>query len=68
MCSSDLSYAGVAPIEDPQYVVVVTLQRPQGDLYYLIPGLSFQKVMQQVLNSNNVPASTTKPDIYPVEF
>ncbi len=63
-----LSYAGVAPIEDPQYVVVVTLQRPQGDLYYLIPGLSFQKVMQQVLNSDNVPASTTKPDIYPVEF
>ena len=63
-----LSYAGMAPIEDPQYVVVVTLQRPQGDLYYLIPGQSFQKVMKQVLNSNNVPASTTKPDIYPVEY
>ncbi|MDQ0734346.1 peptidoglycan D,D-transpeptidase FtsI family protein [Arthrobacter agilis] len=63
-----LSYAGIAPIEDPKYVVVVTLQRPKGDLYYLIPGLSFQKVMKQVLNSNNVPASTTKPDIYPVEY
>ncbi|MHA7283753.1 peptidoglycan D,D-transpeptidase FtsI family protein [Arthrobacter sp. TMS2-4] len=63
-----LSYAGIAPIEDPEYVVVVTLQRPQGDLYYLIPGLSFQKVMQQVLNSNNVPASTLKPDIYPVKY
>ncbi|WP_306418606.1 peptidoglycan D,D-transpeptidase FtsI family protein [Arthrobacter pityocampae] len=63
-----LSYAGIAPIEDPEYVVVVTLQRPQGDLYYLIPGLSFQKVMQQVLNSNNVPASTMKPDIYPVKY
>ncbi|WP_394252598.1 peptidoglycan D,D-transpeptidase FtsI family protein [Arthrobacter pityocampae] len=63
-----LSYAGIAPIEDPKYVVVVTLQRPQGDLYYLIPGLSFQKVMQQVLNSNNVPASTMKPDIYPVKY
>ncbi|WP_225437341.1 peptidoglycan D,D-transpeptidase FtsI family protein [Arthrobacter sedimenti] len=63
-----LSYAGIAPIEDPKYVVVITLQRPQGDLYYLIPGLSFQKVMKQVLNSNNVPASTTKPDIYPVEY
>ncbi len=63
-----LSYAGIAPIEDPQYVVVITLQRPQGDLYYLIPGESFQKVMKQVLNSNNVPASTTKPDIYPVEY
>lgn len=63
-----LSYAGIAPIEDPQYVVVITLQRPQGDLYYLIPGESFQKVMKQVLNSTNVPASTTKPDIYPVEY
>ncbi|MHA7208282.1 peptidoglycan D,D-transpeptidase FtsI family protein [Arthrobacter sp. MDT1-65] len=63
-----LSYAGIAPIEDPKYVVVITLQRPKGDLYYLIPGESFQKVMKQVLNSNNVPASTTKPDIYPVEY
>ncbi|WP_258062194.1 penicillin-binding protein 2 [Arthrobacter sp. B0490] len=63
-----LSYAGIAPIEDPEYVVVITLQRPKGDLYYLIPGESFQKVMKQVLNSNNVPASTTKPDIYPVEY
>ncbi|MEG9247731.1 penicillin-binding protein 2 [Arthrobacter sp. Soc17.1.1.1] len=63
-----LSYAGIAPIEDPEYVVVITLQRPKGDLYYLIPGESFQKVMKQVLNSNNVPASTSKPDIYPVEY
>jgi cell division protein FtsI (penicillin-binding protein 3) len=63
-----LSYAGIAPIEDPEYVVLITLQKPQGDLYYLIPGESFQKVMQQVLTSNHVPASTSKPDIYPVEF
>ncbi|MHA7190839.1 peptidoglycan D,D-transpeptidase FtsI family protein [Arthrobacter sp. MDT2-16] len=63
-----LSYAGIAPIEDPKYVVVITLQRPKGDLYYLIPGESFQKVMKQVLNADNVPASTTKPDIYPVEY
>ncbi|THJ67587.1 penicillin-binding protein 2 [Arthrobacter echini] len=63
-----LSYVGIAPIEEPEYVVVVTLQRPQGDLYYLIPGLSFQKVMQQVLTANNVPASTTRPDIYPVDY
>jgi cell division protein FtsI (penicillin-binding protein 3) len=63
-----LSYAGIAPIEDPEYVVVITLQRPKGDLYYLIPGESFQKVMKQVLNSNNIPASTSKPDIYPVEY
>ncbi len=63
-----LSYVGMAPMEDPEYVVVVTLQRPQGDLYYLVPGESFQKVMMQVLNSKNVPPSTGKPDIYPVEY
>jgi cell division protein FtsI (penicillin-binding protein 3) len=58
----------MAPIEDPEYVVVVTLQRPQGDLYYLIPGESFQKVMKQVLNSSNVPPSAGKPEAYPVEY
>lgn len=63
-----LSYAGMAPMEDPQYVVVVTLQRPQGDLYYLVPGESFQKVMKYVLNSNNVPPSTGKPKTYPVVY
>ncbi|GAB3539884.1 penicillin-binding protein 2 [Arthrobacter tecti] len=63
-----LSYAGMAPMEDPKYVVVVTLQRPQGDLYYLLPGDSFQKVMKHVLNSNNVPPSTGKPETYPVVY
>nr|WP_245192438.1 penicillin-binding protein 2 [Arthrobacter pigmenti] len=63
-----LSYAGMAPMEDPKYVVVVTLQRPQGDLYYLLPGESFQKVMKHVLNSNNVPPSTGKPETYPVVY
>lgn len=63
-----LSYAGMAPMDDPKYVVVVTLQRPQGELYYLVPGYSFKKVMEQVLISNNVPPSTGKPETYPVEY
>ena len=63
-----LSYAGIAPMDDPKYVVVVTLQRPQGDLYYIVPGQSFQKVMEQVLVSNNVPPSTGKPETYPIEY
>ncbi|MCC3271909.1 penicillin-binding protein 2 [Arthrobacter zhangbolii] len=65
---STLSYAGIAPLEDPKYVVVVTLQRPQGDLYYIIPGQSFQKVMEQALVSSNVPPSTGKPETYPIEY
>jgi cell division protein FtsI (penicillin-binding protein 3) len=63
-----LSYAGIAPLEDPKFVTVVTLQRPQGDLKYLVPGESFQKVMRQVLTSRNVPPSTGKPKPYPVEY
>lgn len=63
-----LTYAGMAPMENPEYVVVITLQRPQGDLYYLIPGESFQKVMEQVLNARNVAPSTGKPETYPVEY
>ncbi|MDM7988898.1 penicillin-binding protein 2 [Arthrobacter sp. zg-Y877] len=65
---STLSYAGIAPMDDPKYVVVVTLQRPQGDLYYIIPGQSFQKVMEQTLVSNNVPPSTGQPVTYPIEY
>lgn len=65
---STLSYAGIAPMDDPKYVVVVTLQRPQGDLYYIVPGQSFQKVMEQALVSNNVPPSTGEPETYPIEY
>ena len=63
-----LSYAGMAPMEDPRYVVVVTLQRPQGDLYYLLPGESFKKVMEKVLTTHNVPPSKDEPAPYPVEY
>lgn len=63
-----LSYAGMAPMEDPRYVVVVTLQRPKGDLYYLLPGESFKKVMEKVLTTHNVPPSQGEPDIYPIEY
>lgn len=63
-----LSYAGMAPMDDPRYVVVTTLQRPKGDLYYLLPGESFKKVMQQVLQTFNVPPSRNKPVVYPVKY
>ncbi|MET4061350.1 cell division protein FtsI (penicillin-binding protein 3) [Arthrobacter sp. UYP6] len=63
-----LSYAGIAPMDDPQYVVVVTLQRPEGSLQVLDPGKTFKKVMQQVLTTRNVPPSTSAPELYPVEY
>ena len=63
-----LSYAGIAPMDDPQYVVAVTLQRPQGELMYLNPGKTFQAVMEQVLTTRNVPPSADPPELYPVEW
>jgi len=63
-----VSYAGIAPMDDPKYVAVVTIQRPKGDLYYVEPGKTFQKVMEQVLTTHNVAPSTGEPDIYPIEY
>ncbi len=55
------SFIGMAPMEDPRYVVGITVQRPQGAIYGVTQGLTFNQVMGQVLRSNNVPPSTTPP-------
>ncbi|MHA7270355.1 peptidoglycan D,D-transpeptidase FtsI family protein [Arthrobacter sp. HLT1-20] len=55
------SFIGIAPMEDPRYVVGITVQRPQGQIYGVTQGITFNQVMGQVLRSNNVPPSTTPP-------
>lgn len=62
-----ISYAGIAPMEDPEYVVVATIQQPEGGVFSLTAGPVFKKVMSQVLNTYNVPPSTTKPVKLPLE-
>lgn len=52
---------GVAPVEDPQYLVAVTLQRPQGDVRAIGTTPTFSKIMGQVLRHYDVPPSTTEP-------
>lgn len=53
------SFVGMAPMEDPQYVVLVTVQRPQGNIYGISQAPVFNSVMGQVLHNYNVPPSTT---------
>ncbi|MCC9067503.1 peptidoglycan D,D-transpeptidase FtsI family protein [Arthrobacter cryoconiti] len=53
------SFAGMAPMDDPQYVVLITVQRPQGLIYGVSQGPTFNEVMGQVLQTYNVPPSTT---------
>ncbi|MFQ4150431.1 penicillin-binding protein 2 [Arthrobacter sp. LAPM80] len=55
------SFIGMAPMDDPEYVVGITVQRPQGDIYGVTQGYTFNQVMGQVLRSYDVPPSTTPP-------
>lgn len=56
-----MSFIGVAPLEDPQYLVGVTLQRPQGSVYTIGATQQFSQIMEKVLHTYNVPFSTTEP-------
>ncbi|WP_394941069.1 peptidoglycan D,D-transpeptidase FtsI family protein [Psychromicrobium sp. YIM B11713] len=55
------SFVGMAPMENPEYVVLVTVQHPQGNIYGVTQGPVFNSVMGQVLQTYQVPPSTTPP-------
>nr|WP_240630343.1 penicillin-binding protein 2 [Specibacter cremeus] len=55
------SFIGMAPMDDPRYVVAITVQRPQGLIYGVTQGYTFNDVMGQVLRTFDVPPSTTPP-------
>ncbi len=61
------SFIGMAPMDDPRYVVGITVQRPKGDIYGVTQGYTFNQVMGQVLRSYDVPPSTTPP-VEPPKF
>ncbi|MDQ0094376.1 peptidoglycan D,D-transpeptidase FtsI family protein [Paeniglutamicibacter psychrophenolicus] len=60
------SFAGVAPLDDPQIAVVVTMYRPKGDWKSWSVGDTFSEVMGKTLNAYNVPPSNSKPNGYDV--
>jgi cell division protein FtsI (penicillin-binding protein 3) len=50
-------FAGMAPISDPRFVMVVMIDEPGGKVYYggLVAAPTFAKVMQAALRLYNVP-------------
>ena len=54
-----VSFAGIAPAEDPQYVVVVTYTKPATIKSSAAAAPTFKKIMSQVLTRYRVPPSTT---------
>ncbi|WP_138443108.1 peptidoglycan D,D-transpeptidase FtsI family protein [Sinomonas susongensis] len=59
------SLIGMAPIENPRFIVAVVIQRPQGNIYGITQGPVFRSIMSQALRLYNVPPSTGTPVAYP---
>ena len=55
-----VSFVGIAPVDDPQYVVAVTVYQPRTISNSLGATPPFKSIMQQVLRTYRVPPSTTK--------
>ncbi|HWV50150.1 MAG TPA: penicillin-binding protein 2 [Microbacterium sp.] len=58
----DVSIAGFAPAEDPEYVVVVTMREPTKLRTSAATATAFQKAMTQVLKTYRVKPSTEPMD------
>lgn len=59
------SFYGMAPVEDPQFVMGVMVYKPtKFSTNSMAAAVSYQKILSQVLISNRVtPSSSTSPDI-----
>ncbi len=60
-CGYTASMIGMAPMEDPRFIVEVVLQRPKGSIYGITNGPVFRSVMSQTLRTFNVQPSTGEP-------
>lgn len=60
-CGYTASIVGMAPMDDPRFIVEVVLQRPKGSIYGITNGPVFRSVMSQTLRTFNVQPSTGEP-------
>ena len=60
-CGYTASIVGMAPMDDPRFIVEVVLQRPKGNIYGITQGPVFRSVMSQALRTHNVQPSTGEP-------
>ncbi|MET3811202.1 penicillin-binding protein 2 [Arthrobacter sp. UYEF3] len=60
-CGFTASMVGMAPMDDPRFIVEVVLQRPKGNIYGITNGPVFRSVMGQALRMYNVQPSTGEP-------
>ena len=58
------SFVGVAPIEDPRYLVLVVMQHPSGDWRKWSEAVPFKEIMETVLSKYSVAPDPSKPHPY----
>jgi cell division protein FtsI (penicillin-binding protein 3) len=63
-----VSFIGTAPVENPQFVVAVTVYKPRTVSNSIGATPSFKRIMQQLLRTYRVPPSTTKSANIPTEW
>ena len=56
----------MAPIENPQFLVAVTMQRPESSVGANGTTAEFSKIMEKTLHTYNVPRSTGEPELIPI--
>lgn len=63
------SFIGVAPVEDPQIVVSVIIRDPKTTIWgSVVSAPVFSDVMAYSLQRLGIEPSTTKPQLYPIEW
>ncbi len=65
---SIVSVAGIAPADNPQYVVIVTYVKPHTITTSAAAAPTFSKIMKQVLKTYRVPPSTGTDPGYPTTW
>ncbi|MEY4742954.1 MAG: hypothetical protein RIR34_293 [Actinomycetota bacterium] len=63
-----ISFIGMAPAEDPQYVLAVTIYKPRTVSNSIGATPPFKDILQQVLRTYRVPPSTTKSPNIPAKW
>lgn len=63
-----ISFIGMAPADDPQYVLAVTIYKPRTVSNSIGATPPFKDIMQQVLRTYRVPPSTTKSPNIPAKW
>lgn len=63
-----ISFIGAAPLDDPQYVVSVTIHRPQGHWQSWQVTDTFSQVMSHVLSTYQVPPDGDEDEAYDIQL